>query len=247
MTPPELLRMPATELTAAIRDKELSPVELTEAVLAQIEEVNPIINAFLDFDADRALESARAAEGAVLKGEELGPLHGLPVPIKDLEPSAGLRYTSGSILQKEQIADFDGAVTGRVKAAGGVIIGKTNTPHLGHKDMCDNLLGEPGRNPWNTDRTPGGSSGGAAAAFRQPCAVSSASNHLSAASRIGPISTFGRRVPTMGQSREPWPTRPSLPKPQPDPTPAIRLQSPVRLTTTFLRSPILSRLCGGCA
>ncbi len=164
MTPPELLRMPATELTAAIRDKELSPVELTEAVLARIEEVNPTINAFLDFDSDRALDSARAAEAAVLKGEESGPLHGLPVPIKDLEPSEGLRHTSGSILQKDLVADFDGAVTGRVKAAGGIVIGKTNTPHLGHKDMCDNLLGEPGRNPWNTDRTPGGSSGGAAAA-----------------------------------------------------------------------------------
>ena len=91
-------------------------------------------------------------------------MHGLPVPIKDLEPSEGLGHTSGSILQKDQIAEFDGAVTGRVKAAGGIIIGKTNTPHLGHKDMCDNLLGPPGRNPWNTDRTPGGSSGGAAAA-----------------------------------------------------------------------------------
>ena len=164
MTPPELFRTPATELTAAMRDKRLSPVELTEAVLARIEAVNPAINAFLDFDAELALDSARAAEAAVMRGEDLGPLHGLPVPIKDLEPSKGLRFTSGSILQKDQVADFDGAVTGRVKAAGGIIIGKTNTPHLGHKDMCDNLLGEPGRNPWNTERTPGGSSGGGAAA-----------------------------------------------------------------------------------
>ena len=99
-----------------------------------------------------------------MEGDELGPLHGLPVPIKDLEPSQGLRHTSGTILQKDQVAGFDGIITGRVRAAGGIIIGKTNTPHLGHKDMCDNLLGEPGRNPWNTDRTPGGSSGGAAAA-----------------------------------------------------------------------------------
>ena len=164
MAPPELFRTPATELVAAIAARQLSPVELTEAVLARIESVNPAINAFLAYDADRALDGARAAESAVMRNEELGPLHGLPVPIKDLEPSAGLRFTSGSVLQKDQIADFDGAVTGRVKAAGGIIIGKTNTPHLGHKDMCDNLLGEPGRNPWNTDRTPGGSSGGAAAA-----------------------------------------------------------------------------------
>ena len=164
MTPPELSRTPATELTAAIRDKQLSPVELTQAVLSRIEEINPAINAFLDWDNDLALDAARAAEDAVMRGDRLGPLHGLPVPIKDLEPSAGLRYTSGSIIQTDQVAKFDGAVTGRVKAAGGIIIGKTNTPHLGHKDMCDNLLGEPGRNPWNTERTPGGSSGGAAAA-----------------------------------------------------------------------------------
>ena len=164
MTPPELFRTPATELTAAIRAKQLSPVELTEALLARIEAVNPAINAYLDVAGDRALEDARAAEAAVMRGDDLGLLHGLPVPIKDLEPSEGLGHTSGSILQKDQIAEFDGAVTGRVKAAGGIIIGKTNTPHLGHKDMCDNLLGPPGRNPWNTDRTPGGSSGGAAAA-----------------------------------------------------------------------------------
>jgi len=164
MTFPELCRLPATELTAAIRAKQLSPIELTRAILDRIEAVNPLINAYLAVDGDRALDSARAAEAAVMRGDPLGPLHGLPVPIKDLEPSEGMRHTSGSILFSDHIAAFDGAVTGRVKAAGGTIIGKTNTPHLGHKDMCDNLLGDPGRNPWNTERTPGGSSGGAAAA-----------------------------------------------------------------------------------
>ena len=164
MTPPDLCRAPATELSAAIRAKQLSPVELVKAVLARIESVNPAINAYLTVDGARALDSARAAENAVMRGDELGPLHGLPVSIKDLEPSAGLRYTSGSLLYSDLIADYDGIVTERVKAAGGIVIGKTNTPHLGHKDMCDNLLGEPGRNPWNPQRTPGGSSGGAAAA-----------------------------------------------------------------------------------
>ena len=164
MTFPELCRLPATELTAAIRAKHLSPIELTRAILDRIEAVNPVINAFLAVDGDRALDCARAAEASVMRGDELGPLHGLPVPIKDLEPSEGMRHTSGSILFSDHVAAFDGAVTGRVKAAGGTIIGKTNTPHLGHKDMCDNLLGDPGRNPWNTGRTPGGSSGGAAAA-----------------------------------------------------------------------------------
>ena len=164
MTPTDLCRTPATQLAAAIRSRQLSPVEIVEAVLARIETVNPAINAYLAVDGERALDSARAAEAAVMRGDESGLLHGLPVSIKDLEPSAGLRYTNGSILYKDQIADYDGAVTGRVKAAGGIVIGKTNTPHLGHKDMCDNMLGEPGRNPWNPARTPGGSSGGAAAA-----------------------------------------------------------------------------------
>ena len=127
MTPPELCRTPATELSAAIRAKQLSPVELVEVVLDRIEAVNPAINAFLAVDGERALESARAAEAAVMRGDELGLLHGLPVPIKDLEPSAGLRHTSGSILNTDHIADSDGIVTERVKAAGGIVIGKTNT------------------------------------------------------------------------------------------------------------------------
>jgi Asp-tRNA(Asn)/Glu-tRNA(Gln) amidotransferase A subunit family amidase len=99
-----------------------------------------------------------------MRGEPVGPLHGLPVSIKDLEPTAGLPCTYGSKFYAGQVAGQDGMVSERVKAAGGIIIGKTNTPHYGHKDMCDNLLGPPGRNPWDLERTPGGSSGGAAAA-----------------------------------------------------------------------------------
>ncbi len=160
----DLCRTPATNLAAAIRTKRVSPVEIVEAVLTRIEAVNPTINAYLAVDGERALKAAHAAEAAVMRGDTLGSLHGLPVSIKDLEPSAGLRYTNGSILYTDQIADMDGIITERVKAAGGIVIGKTNTPHMGHKDMCDNLLGGPGRNPWNLERTPGGSSGGAAAA-----------------------------------------------------------------------------------
>ena len=131
MTPPELCRTPATELSAAMRAKRLSPVELVEAVLARIEAVNPAINAYLSVDGERALETARAAEAAIMRGDDLGLLHGLPVSIKDLEPSAGLRHTNGSILYTDQVAGYDGAVTDRVKAAGAIVIGKTNTPHLG--------------------------------------------------------------------------------------------------------------------
>ena len=164
MTTTDLCRTPATDLLVAIRAKQVSPVEIIEAVLARIEAVNPKINAYLAVDGDRALETARAAEAAVMRGDTLGLLHGLPIAIKDLEPSAGLRFTGGSVLYKDRVADTDGIVTERVKVAGGIVIGKTNTPHTGHKDMCDNLLGEPGRNPWKLGRTPGGSSGGAAAA-----------------------------------------------------------------------------------
>ena len=171
MTTTDLCRTPATDLLVAIRAKQVSPVEIVEAVLARIETVNPKINAYLAVDGDRALETARAAEAAVMRGDTLGLLHGLPIAIKDLEPSAGLRFTGGSVLYKDRVADTDGIVTERVKVAGGIVIGKTNTPHMGHKDMCDNLLGEPGRNPWKLGRTPGGSSGGAAAAVAAPVAA----------------------------------------------------------------------------
>ena len=160
----DLCYTPATELATMIRSRQLSPVEIMEAVLARIETLNPRLNAYLTVDAERAREQAKAAEAAVMRGETLQPLHGLPVSIKDLEPSAGLRCTYGSKFFEHNIADVDGMVTARVKAAGGIVIGKTNTSHYGHKDMCDNLIGPPCRNPWRLDRTSGASSGGAAAA-----------------------------------------------------------------------------------
>jgi len=147
-----------------IRRRTLSPVEIMDAVLARIEALNPRLNAYLTVDAEGAREQAKAAEAVVMRGETLKPLHGLPVSIKDLEPSAGLRCTYGSKFFEHNIADFDGMVTGRVKAAGGIVLGKTNTSHYGYKDMCDNLIGPPCRNPWKLERTSGASSGGAAAA-----------------------------------------------------------------------------------
>ena len=160
----DLCLTPATELAAAIRSRDVSPVDIVEAVLARIESLNEQVSAFITVDADGALESARAAEASVMAGEALGPLHGIPVSIKDLEPVAGLRCTYGSKFFEANIADIDGIVTERTKAAGGIIIGKTNACHSGHKDMCDNLIGPPCRNPWKLDRTSGGSSGGAGAA-----------------------------------------------------------------------------------
>jgi len=160
----ELCFTPATELASRIRATELSPVELLAAVLARMEALDPTVHAFITVDAERAKLAAREAEAAVMRGDLVGPLHGIPVSIKDLEPAAGLRLTYGSKFFEDHVPDFDGVAAGRLRRAGAVVIGKTNTPAFGHKDMCDNLLMPATRNPWNLERTSGASSGGAAAA-----------------------------------------------------------------------------------
>jgi aspartyl-tRNA(Asn)/glutamyl-tRNA(Gln) amidotransferase subunit A len=109
------------------------------------------------------MSAARAAEEAVMRGDDLGPLHGLPISIKDLEMTRGLRTTSGSLIFEDRVPDEDSVVVERVRQSGAVILGKTNTPEFGQSGTTENRLGGPCRNPWNTERTPGGSSGGAAA------------------------------------------------------------------------------------
>src|SRR5439155_18275069 len=161
----ELCFTPATELSRLIQAKELSPIELADAVLERIERLNPTLNAYLTITADLAREQARAAEARAVRGELLGPLDGIPYSIKDLEPTAGVRTTFGSKFFEHNVPTEDGAVAGRLRATGGALLGKTNTPHFGYKDMCDNLLGPPCRNPWKLDRTSGASSGGAGAAI----------------------------------------------------------------------------------
>ncbi len=160
----ELCFTPATELGRLIRSKEVSPVEIADAVLARIEKLNPTMNAYLTVTADLARSEAKAAEARAMRGELIGPLDGIPYSIKDLEPTAGIRTTFGSRWTQNHVPSEDGSVAGRLRQTGGVLLGKTNTSHFGYKDMCDNLIGPPGRNPWKLDRTPGGSSGGCAAA-----------------------------------------------------------------------------------
>ena len=160
----ELCFTPATELGRLYRTRELSPVDVTEAVLARLERLNPRLNAFLTVTADHARELARASEARFQRGEPIGPLDGVPYSIKDLEPTAGIRTTMGSKFFENNVPEIDGAVAGRLRASGGVLLGKTNTPNHGYKDMCDNLLGPPCRNPWKLDRTSGASSGGAGSA-----------------------------------------------------------------------------------
>ena len=154
---------PASELAALIADKQVSPVELTQLYFDRIDRLDSELNSYLTLTRDEAMQVARDAESAVMRGDALGALHGVPISIKDLELSKGIRTTSGCLVFKDRIPDEDSIVVERVKASGAIILGKTNTPEFGHRGTTENLLGEPCRNPWDTERTPGGSSGGAAA------------------------------------------------------------------------------------
>ncbi len=160
----ELCFRSAVDLAAGIRAGKVSPVEVTSAVLARIEQVNPKINAYCTVVAERALDEARRAEAALARRERLGPLHGVPISFKDLTPTAGIRTTFGSKIFEHHVPSEDAAVVERARAAGAVVIGKTNTPEFGCKGVTDNLIFGHTRNPWNTERIAGGSSGGAAAA-----------------------------------------------------------------------------------
>jgi Asp-tRNA(Asn)/Glu-tRNA(Gln) amidotransferase A subunit family amidase len=161
----EMWWMPALELASRYRARELSPVEVVEAVLARVEQLNPRLNAFLTVTADGAREAAQASEARLLHDELLGLLDGVPYSLKDLEPTRGIRTTFGSRFFEQHIPDADGVVAARMRRSGAVLLGKTNTPHFGYKELSDNLLGEPCRNPWKLDRTSGGSSAGAGAAI----------------------------------------------------------------------------------
>ncbi len=160
----ELVWLPAIELAAMIRERAVSPVEVTDAVLARIERLNPSLNAFCLIAHEGARAAAREAEIAVTKGEPIGRLHGVPLSIKDMIFTRGLTTTGGSRLFAEETPMEDAIAVARLRAAGAVILGKTNTSEFGHKAVTDNPLFGPTRNPWRPTHTPGGSSGGAAAA-----------------------------------------------------------------------------------
>jgi Asp-tRNA(Asn)/Glu-tRNA(Gln) amidotransferase A subunit family amidase len=154
----------ALELAELIRHKDVKPLEVLDAVLARLEAVNHQLNAFCLIAVDVARAAAREAEIAVMKGEPLGLLHGVPLSIKDVLPTRGLVTTGGSRLYADFVPDEDALAVGRLKAAGGVLLGKTNTSEFGHKALTESPLFGVTRNPWDPNLTPGGSSGGAAAA-----------------------------------------------------------------------------------
>ena len=145
-----------------IASKEISPVELTELYLRRIEELNPRLNAFLTVASEQAMEEARRAEQAVAQGDDLGPLHGVAVSIKDLASTRGIRTTRGSLVYEEQVPDEDDIFVERLRQAGAIILGKTNTPEFGEGGgVTENRLGPNCNNPWNPQMTSGASSGGA--------------------------------------------------------------------------------------
>lgn len=162
----ELCFKPAVDLAAAIRTKELSPVEVMDALLDRIERVNPQLNVFVTLVADEAREGARLAEQELMEkpAEQLGPLHGLPVTVKDLTPTAGVRTTFGSLNYADNVPDYDGLIWARLKRAGGILVGKTTTPEFGMHSITESPVSGVTNNPWDTGRTTGGSSGGAASA-----------------------------------------------------------------------------------
>ncbi|MBV8189588.1 MAG: amidase [Alphaproteobacteria bacterium] len=160
----DLWRLPASVLGEKITSKAISPVELTAAVLARAEKLQPVLNCFITLAADQAMDVARRAEQAVMQGGTLGLLHGIPFAAKDLVNTAGLRTTFGSLHHDENVPQEDAVAAARVRAAGGILFGKTTTPEFGHKGLTDAPLFGRTRNAWSAARTSGGSSGGAAVA-----------------------------------------------------------------------------------
>ena len=164
MSDTDLLFTPAAKATALIRDRKLSPVEYVDVVLKAIDRAQPKLNCFRVVMAEEARRDAKKAEEAVARGEKLGPLHGIPVSIKDLVDVKGVHTRHGSAIFEDNVAQADDVLVQRLRAAGAIVIGKATTPEFGVKGLTDGPSFGITRNPWNLDRTPGGSSGGGAAA-----------------------------------------------------------------------------------
>jgi amidase len=159
-----LSAMSAVELRRLIASRDVSSVELVKSCIAQIERLNPVLNAIVTLAGEAALDAARRADSALARGVEVGPLHGLPVVIKDISETAGIRTTYASPLYRENVPDADCEAVSRLKRAGAIILGKTNTPEFAAGANTVNSVFGATRNPWNTDLSAAGSSGGSAVA-----------------------------------------------------------------------------------
>jgi amidase len=159
----ELVCATTTHLADLIRRKRVSSLEVVDACLARIEQVNPKLNAVVQIAADRARESARMADEAIVRGEVMGPLHGVPMTMKDSIDTAGIITTVGTMGRKRFVPKEDATIVARLRAAGAILLGKTNTPEFTWSFETDNPVYGRTNNPWDLDLSPGGSSGGAAA------------------------------------------------------------------------------------
>src|ERR1700694_4982168 len=204
-----------TQLAAVIRAGHVSATEVLEAHLAQIDTHNPALNAIVTMDAERAYERAREADEALARGQVWGPLHGVPFKLKDANATAGMRTPTGFPPLADYVPHEDSTVTARLKAAGGILIGKTNVPVMLADYQSTNPIFGRTNNPWNVERTPGGSSGGAAAALAAGMTPFEIGTDLSASTRLPAhfcgvfgLKTTERRVPLTGVT-------PALPGPRP--------------------------------
>lgn len=159
------------EISAGIRAKEFSPVEVVEEHLERIASLQPKLNPFVHLDAEGARRQARAAESAVMRGPKVGPLHGVPLTVKSCIDVAGWPAPAGSLLRKEYVAQEDAPLVARLLAAGAILLGNTNTPEYLMAYETNNLLSGKTSNPWNLERSSGGSSGGEAAAIASGCSA----------------------------------------------------------------------------
>ncbi len=158
----DIVNMSATELVIQIKSKTISALEVMKAHLAQIEAINPKVNAIVTLDEELALKGAELADESIAKGNNLGILHGLPIAHKDLVPTKGIRTTYGSLIHKDYIPDFNSLIVDRTQDAGAITIGKTNTPEFGAGSQTFNEVFGKTLNPYDLSKTCGGSSGGAA-------------------------------------------------------------------------------------
>jgi Asp-tRNA(Asn)/Glu-tRNA(Gln) amidotransferase A subunit family amidase len=165
----ELCYTPATELARLVRRRELSPVEVVANSLDRIERVNPALNCFCFVYPDEALGLAREAERALARGEPVGPLHGVPIAIKDLTPTKGKRTTMGSHAFERHVPEESALIVDKLLGAGAIMVGKTTTPEFAYAGITESRLWGVTRNPWDPARTPGGSSGGSGAAVASGC------------------------------------------------------------------------------
>ncbi|MDR7568736.1 MAG: amidase, partial [Armatimonadota bacterium] len=207
--PPQLpedpLRLSLVQVARAIRHRRISPREVVEAALRRIEETNPVLRAFLFVDAEVALRRAREAEEAAVRGAWWGPLHGIPVALKDLIAQEGAPWTCGSPLRQGVVASEDAPVTARLRQAGAVFVGKTHLHEWAYGVSNDNPHFGPARNPWDPVRSPGGSSGGSGVALATGCVYGSVGTDTGGSIRIpaalcgvvGLKPTYGL-VPTQG-------------------------------------------------